>query len=241
VDAGAERVRAGSGRPAAHTPATWACGAGTGDEASHSHRSSSPCAAAAAGCHHERAAAADRLLQRSVAWFEALPVERRTPLTRHQYGTVLRNAGRLKDAHRVLSEIVAGDPDNLTYLGGLALVHARRGERAEAERIDARLAAFVPPHGRVGPINRAWGEHSYARAAIAAQFGRHEEAVELTPCGRSGVDESRQRRRAPSHPRRRHRPGDCPVQRRNARLKLLWSLNPSRNATSAIDTPGSLR
>lgn len=46
---------------------------------------------------------------------------------------------------------------------------------------------------------------------------------------------------APSSLRRLQRPGGSPVQRRNARLKALVSLNPSRNATSAIDTVGSAR
>jgi hypothetical protein len=35
--------------------------------------------------------------------------------------------------------------------------------------------------------------------------------------------------------RRRQWLGDSPVQRWNALLKLLWSLNPRRNATSAIE------
>jgi DNA-binding SARP family transcriptional activator/TolB-like protein len=131
------------------------------------------------GAHGHRAAA-DRLFERSLAWYAALPgPARQAPATRFAHATVLRHAGMPAEARDLLDALVAEHPEDLTYLAGLGVTLARLGERDAAERISSRLAQWEPPIGRAGPINRRWGSFEYARAAIAAHLGRPAEAVEL--------------------------------------------------------------
>jgi hypothetical protein len=57
------------------------------------------------------------------------------------------------------------------HLGRLGTLAARRGERAEAERISTALASFAPPYLREA--------HALWRARIAAQLGEREQAQHL--------------------------------------------------------------
>jgi DNA-binding SARP family transcriptional activator/tetratricopeptide (TPR) repeat protein len=126
---------------------------------------------------HTRQAA--RLYERSIAWYEALAPEARTAGHRAAHAAALRHAGRAAEALPLLSALIADHPDDLHHLGALGITLARLGDRAGAERIAARLAAYTPPQGRAGPINRPWGSHAYTAAAIAAQLGEPDRAVAL--------------------------------------------------------------
>jgi tetratricopeptide (TPR) repeat protein len=129
---------------------------------------------------HGHTRAADRLLLRSLAWFEALPQgERGMALNRYRYATALRYTGRVNEAHAILAELVAEHPEAPNYLGALGIVHAQLGQRAEAERVAQRLAQHAAHPGRTGPINERLAEHTYTRAVIAAQLGQLDRALEL--------------------------------------------------------------
>jgi hypothetical protein len=63
------------------------------------------------------------------------------------------------------------NPGNADYLGVLGVLDARRGDRAEAQRIDRELAGMTLPYLTGFPM--------YYRAEIAAVLGDRERAVEL--------------------------------------------------------------
>lgn len=128
---------------------------------------------------HGHAREAQRFYERSVAWYEAHTPGAPDAAHRAAHARVLRHAGRPADALPLLSALAAEAPDDLYVLGELGVTLARLGDRPGAERIAARLAAYAPPTGRAGPINRAWGAHAYAAAAIHAQLGEPDRAVAL--------------------------------------------------------------
>jgi DNA-binding SARP family transcriptional activator/TolB-like protein len=90
---------------------------------------------------------------------------------RGDYAAALLFVGQLDEAGEVLREMAAEDPGSIGARGMLGMLAAQRGDREEAERIDAWLAEQRRP--------RTWGNHTFFRACIAAELGRAEEAVAL--------------------------------------------------------------
>jgi DNA-binding SARP family transcriptional activator/tetratricopeptide (TPR) repeat protein len=90
---------------------------------------------------------------------------------RGDYAAALLFMGQLDEASEVLGKLTTEDPGSIGFHGMLGLLAARRGDREEAERIDAWLAGQRRP--------RTWGNHTFFRACIAAELGRADEAVAL--------------------------------------------------------------
>ena len=120
---------------------------------------------------HGHGTLADETIQRSLVWFRSLPPDE-AALESNRYGLAraLYVAGRY-DASKRLFEVLARErPDSIGYVGYLAAVEARRGDRAAALRIAASLADMQRPY--------LFGEIPFWRARIAAVLGDREAAVE---------------------------------------------------------------
>jgi tetratricopeptide (TPR) repeat protein len=129
---------------------------------------------------HGHAEAAQQLFTRSLEAYLALPPEeqaRRVVWVAMAYN----RAGRWAEAEQLLRTYAAERPDNLAEWptiswmlevhGQIGTLAARQGNRAEAERISARLEALERPY--------LFGEHTYWRARIAAQLGERDQALTL--------------------------------------------------------------
>ncbi len=135
---------------------------------------------------------AKTVFARAIAWHHARPqVERATQLRREQLATLLYLAGRWADADTLFRALAreyptsVGYPDNVEYLGHLAMIAARRGDRSAALELAGRLKAlerFQPLPGQEAMI---------FRAKIAALLGDPEEAMRLLTAayGSSGTTE----------------------------------------------------
>jgi tetratricopeptide (TPR) repeat protein len=120
---------------------------------------------------HGHAVTARQLASRSVAVYEALPAAGRAGDFRMQLGEAYYLAGRWAEAEQFVRARAQQRPDALYLQGRLGTLAARRGDRAEAERIAASLAALDRPY--------MLGENTFWRARIAALLGDHEQAVAL--------------------------------------------------------------
>ena len=120
---------------------------------------------------HGHVEAGEAAVERALRWYRGRPAgERRTEGQRFALARNLYLAERWADASAAFERLAAdsGPPRVLGYLGVLA---ARRGERAQAERISDSLAAFQVPYIR--------GAHTPGCARIAAVLGQRERAVAL--------------------------------------------------------------
>jgi hypothetical protein len=84
---------------------------------------------------------------------------------------LLYDAERWKEALPIIRELAAKHPDDITTHWSLGAVYARLGDRRGAERVDQWLAK------RKGPYLR--GEHTFARARLAAILGARDSAMVL--------------------------------------------------------------
>ncbi|MGI9183262.1 MAG: BTAD domain-containing putative transcriptional regulator [Longimicrobiaceae bacterium] len=119
---------------------------------------------------HGHTDAARKLYTRAIGWYRARPAEEQERY-RAQIGHAHRFAEEWREARALFEQLAAEEPENIAYQGALGVLAARRGDRVEAERIAAWLAARREPY--------LWGNHSYWRACIAVQLGRKAEAVTL--------------------------------------------------------------
>jgi tetratricopeptide (TPR) repeat protein len=129
---------------------------------------------------HGHAAAAQQAFDRAIAWLMAQPPEQQaTPQARRALAGVLNSAGRWVEALALYRSVAAadsvdsGDFDVWFTLGNLA---ARRGDRAEAERIERRVVASRRQRRR-GAESEAWT--LYGRARIAGLLGEQGRAMGL--------------------------------------------------------------
>ncbi|HEV2129980.1 MAG TPA: BTAD domain-containing putative transcriptional regulator [Longimicrobiaceae bacterium] len=119
---------------------------------------------------HGHTDAARKLYTRAIGWYRARPAEEQERY-RAQIGHAHRLAEEWREAQALFEQLAAEEPENIAYQGALGVLAARRGDRVEAERIAAWLAARREPY--------LSGNHSYWRACIAVQLGRKAEAVTL--------------------------------------------------------------
>ena len=117
---------------------------------------------------HGRPAAAGAMFDRAVTWYRSRPVGE---LLHHRPGLAAAyyEAGRDVEAAALYAELAAEEPDEVTYQGALGDLAARRGDRAEAERIAAWLAVDEGPYPH--ETRALW------LACIAAHLGRKAEAL----------------------------------------------------------------
>jgi tetratricopeptide (TPR) repeat protein len=91
--------------------------------------------------------------------------------TRSGLGDALYQAERWDEARAVFAKLAREHPDNINYKGRLGALAARRGDRAEAERIAEELRRLETPH--------IYGMNTARSARIAALLGEKERAVTL--------------------------------------------------------------
>ncbi|MGI9182205.1 MAG: tetratricopeptide repeat protein [Longimicrobiaceae bacterium] len=119
---------------------------------------------------HGHADAAARTLDKALAWYRTRPDPERQE-HRAALAQTLYAAQRWEEARALFEELAAEQPENIHRLGYLGTLAARRGERAEAERISTMLASSTQPY--------LLGAHTLWRARIAAQLGDSEQALLL--------------------------------------------------------------
>jgi serine/threonine-protein kinase len=116
---------------------------------------------------------------RARGWFEALsPSDRAVDAVRFHEARVLLLAGAIPRAQDLLHWF-ADEPDlPASAIGRLGIASAMASDTASARRWMDRLEADA---AALSPAQRgaSWGEHAYWRAAIAAQLGEREQALEL--------------------------------------------------------------
>jgi len=126
---------------------------------------------------HGHAAAAQQAFDRAVAWLRAQPPDQQaTPDARRALAGVLNSAGRWDEALALYRSVAAADSGDSDAWFTLADLAARRGDRAEAERIERWLAA-KGRQGRRGARDESWG--LYGRARIAGLLGERTRAMGL--------------------------------------------------------------
>jgi DNA-binding SARP family transcriptional activator len=119
---------------------------------------------------HGHAEAAARTWEEAIAWYARRPGAEQAH-HRRALARTLYEAGRWTEARALFEDLAAEHPGNVQLLGHLGALAARRGDRAEAERISTALAASLQPYLR--------GGHTLWRARVAAQLGEHEQALHL--------------------------------------------------------------
>lgn len=112
--------------------------------------------------------AARRLAAWTVGWIGDGPPERRHEL-RSDMPVILFEAGRVSEARAAMAEVIAADSTDAYGYAMLGVMYAAEGNRAAAQREDARLARLGGPQGLV----------LMGRAGIAAWLGDRERAVRL--------------------------------------------------------------
>lgn len=116
---------------------------------------------------HGHAEAARSLLRQAIALRQQGDAGRE----RYELGQLLYLAEEWDEAQAVFTDLARQDPDHLDYLGHLGTLAARRGDRREAQRISAALAAVDRPY--------LFGTQMFWRARIASLLGQREQAVLL--------------------------------------------------------------
>jgi DNA-binding SARP family transcriptional activator/TolB-like protein len=120
---------------------------------------------------HGRPDAARALLERSLEWYRAQGPGGAIGDPRPSIASVLYELGRWDDAGEAFAALAAGSPENVAFQGYLGVIAARRGDRAEAERVALWLRDLERPY--------LHGQHALWRARIAAVLGQHDQAVDL--------------------------------------------------------------
>jgi tetratricopeptide (TPR) repeat protein len=126
---------------------------------------------------HGHALAAKQAFDRAIAWAQAQPADQQaTSDSRRALASVLNSAGRWDEAlalYRAVAAVDSSDTEVQAALGDLA---ARRGDRADAERIDRWLAAQGHLR-REGAWSESWA--LYHRGRLAGLLGERERAIGL--------------------------------------------------------------
>jgi tetratricopeptide (TPR) repeat protein len=119
--------------------------------------------------HHQ---AAETFYERVIAWYEAQQSGTVTDIDdRSAYGNALLYTERHREAREVFEQLSRDRPNSPGWLGKVGVAAAWDGDHEEARAIDARLATMDRPF--------LYGEHTVARAFIAASLGEQTRAVQL--------------------------------------------------------------
>jgi tetratricopeptide (TPR) repeat protein/TolB-like protein len=121
---------------------------------------------------HGQSEASDTVFRRAIELIQALSLPA-NPHTAQSWlpPTIAYLSGRLDDAFRGFSELVARDRTDINAQGHLGAIAARRGERSEALRISGWLEHLDRPY--------LYGYGTLWRARIAALLGERERALTL--------------------------------------------------------------
>jgi len=112
------------------------------------------------------------VLRRLLAWHASRPrSEQATASLRFERAQAYFAAGHTDSARVIAEQLHRAHPRSEQYAGLLGALAARRGDHAEAARIDGLLATLE------GPFTR--GQATYWRACIAALLGERDRAVDL--------------------------------------------------------------
>ncbi len=114
------------------------------------------------------------LAQRGVAWIRDLPDPDDPRKQGRIFLLLLRHAGELDAAARILAQTAAdnaGNREEIWALGRLGVVFAAQDDRVRALEIADKLKQLRRPY--------LFGEDTWYRARIAAQLGNKEQAVDL--------------------------------------------------------------
>lgn len=125
---------------------------------------------------HGHRKTAERVVEAGLDHFQAPPPAGDERFWLAARARLLEAAGRWEAARSVWEGLAARHPENDEYAAHLGVLAARRGDRTEAERIDARLRAAARGPGAVFDPN---GGPLIWRARIAAQLGERERATAL--------------------------------------------------------------
>jgi predicted Zn-dependent protease len=121
---------------------------------------------------HGDTAGARAVLERLLAWHARRPApEQATEGLRFERAQAYFAAGHVDSARAITEQLHRARPQSEQYAGLLGALAARRGDRAEAARIDRLLASLERPFGR--------GQATYWRACMAALLGERDRAVDL--------------------------------------------------------------
>jgi tetratricopeptide (TPR) repeat protein len=121
---------------------------------------------------HGHGEAAQAAIERAVAWYRNRPAaEAATKAHRSGLGNALYTAGRWDEARAVFESLQKEFPDEVDHLGYLGAIAARQGRREDAQRIAGQLRDIDRPY--------LFGANTYWRAAIAAQLGQKDTALDL--------------------------------------------------------------
>lgn len=126
---------------------------------------------------HGHARTAREVVQAGLAYFGAPPpsADERSWLAAR--ARLLEMAGRWDAARSIWERLAARYPEHQEYRARLGVLAARRGDRAEADSIDAWLGGFGSSFG-AGPFDVNGGPLIW-RARIAAQLGERDRATAL--------------------------------------------------------------
>jgi tetratricopeptide (TPR) repeat protein len=114
------------------------------------------------------AAAAAEALAKALAWYRNRPEPERRRY-RADFARTLYEAEQWEEARALFEELAAEEPENVSYLGHLGTLAARRGDVEEAERISRALSTMRRRY--------LFGAHALWQARIAAQLGDHRRAL----------------------------------------------------------------
>jgi serine/threonine protein kinase/tetratricopeptide (TPR) repeat protein len=115
---------------------------------------------------HGNKAEAIKVAEQAIRWYR-----NHDPGNRSALASAFYIAERWDESCALWEELAAENPDNITYMGALGTLAARRGDEEEARRIADELKIIDRKY--------LFGWHTYVRARIHALLGEHAEAVKL--------------------------------------------------------------
>jgi DNA-binding SARP family transcriptional activator/TolB-like protein len=127
---------------------------------------------------HGHAAAARTMYLRAADWYRERVADEQ-PRYRADLARALLFAEEQVQARALFEQLAQEEPDDIDHQGALGMLAARAGDRPEAERIAAWMAARTGPGLRTSPGLWINSHPTYWRACIAAQLGRQDEAVSM--------------------------------------------------------------
>jgi len=127
---------------------------------------------------HGHPAAALTMYLQAADWYRERTADDQ-PRYRADLARALLFAEEHDQARALFEQLALDEPDDVDHQGALGMLAAQAGDRPEAERIAAWMAARTGPGLRTSPGLWTWSHPTYWQACLAAQLGREDEAVAL--------------------------------------------------------------